>query len=68
MTFRPGEKITNEISTTAGYEFNKNILAIACGDFAVEVTELCRIGKNKLSIKDFFNGAQKLLKEGDIIS
>ncbi len=23
VTFRPGEKITNEISTTAGYEFNK---------------------------------------------
>ena len=49
-------------------EFNKNILAIGCGDFAVEVTELCRTGKNKLSIKDFYNGAQKLLKEGDIIS
>ena len=49
-------------------EFNKNILAIGCGDFAVEVIELCRTGKNKLSIKDFYNGAQKLLKEGDIIS
>ncbi len=49
-------------------EFNKNILAIGCGDFAVEITELCRTGKNKLSIKDFYNGAQKLLKEGDIIS
>ena len=49
-------------------EFNKDILAIGCGDFAVEVTELCRTGKNKLSIKDFYNGAQKLLKEGDIIS
>ncbi len=24
VTFRPGEKISNEISTTAGYEFNKN--------------------------------------------
>ena len=24
VTFRPGEKIANEISTTAGYEFNKN--------------------------------------------
>ena len=49
-------------------EFNKDILAIGCGDFAVEVTELCRTGKNKLSIKDFYNGAQKILKEGDIIS
>ena len=49
-------------------EFNKNILAIGCGDFSVEVTELCRTGKNKLSIKDFYNGAQKLLKKGDIIS
>ena len=24
VTFRPGEKISNEISATAGYEFNKN--------------------------------------------
>ena len=24
ITFRPNEKISNEISTTAGYEFNKN--------------------------------------------
>ena len=24
ITFRPGEKISNEISATAGYEFNKN--------------------------------------------
>ena len=24
VTFRPGEKISNEISTTSGYEFNKN--------------------------------------------
>ena len=29
MTFRPGEKITNEISTTAGYEFNKNNSVLA---------------------------------------
>ena len=28
-TFRPGEKITNEISTTAGYEFNKNNSVLA---------------------------------------
>ena len=26
ITFRPGEKIYNEISVTAGYEFNKKIL------------------------------------------
>ena len=26
VTFRPSEKISNEISTTAGYEFNKKIL------------------------------------------
>ena len=29
VTFRPGEKITNEISTTAGYEFNKNNSVLA---------------------------------------
>ena len=29
VTFRPGEKITNEISTTAGYEFNKNTSVLA---------------------------------------
>ena len=29
VTFRPGEKITNEISTTAGYEFSKNNSVLA---------------------------------------
>tara|TARA_B100000941_G_scaffold52978_1_gene34124 strand:+ start:507 stop:1019 length:513 start_codon:yes stop_codon:yes gene_type:complete len=29
VTFRPGEKIINEISTTAGYEFNKNNSVLA---------------------------------------
>ena len=29
VTFRPGAKITNEISTTAGYEFNKNNSVLA---------------------------------------
>ena len=29
ITFRPGEKIANEISTTAGYEFNKNSTVLA---------------------------------------
>ena len=29
ITFRPSEKISNEISTTAGYEFNKNNTVLA---------------------------------------
>ena len=29
VTFRPGEKITNEISTTAGYKFNKKNSVLA---------------------------------------
>ena len=29
ITFRPSEKIKNEISTTAGYEFNKNNTVLA---------------------------------------
>ena len=29
VTFRPGEKVTNEISTTAGYEFNKKNSVLA---------------------------------------
>ena len=29
ITFRPGEKIFNEISATAGYEFNKNNTVLA---------------------------------------
>ena len=29
VTFRPDEKISNEISTTAGYEFNKNNSVVA---------------------------------------
>lgn len=63
---RANEKFTGDPGEII--EFNKNTLVIGCGDYAVEVTELCRAGKNKLSIKDFYNGAQKLLKKGDIIS
>ena len=29
VTFRPGKKITNEISTTSGYEYNKNNTVLA---------------------------------------
>ena len=29
VTFRPGEKITNEISTTSGYEYNNNNSVLA---------------------------------------
>ena len=29
VTFRPGEKISNEISTTSGYEYNKNNSVLA---------------------------------------
>ena len=29
ITFRPGEKISNEISTTSGYEYNKNNSVLA---------------------------------------
>ena len=29
ITFRPGEKISNEISATAGYDFNKNNTVLA---------------------------------------
>ena len=29
VTFRPGEKISDEISATAGYEFNKNNTVLA---------------------------------------
>ena len=29
ITFRPGEKISNEISATSGYEFNKNNTVLA---------------------------------------
>ena len=29
VSFRPGDKITNEISTTSGYEYNKNNKVIA---------------------------------------
>ena len=29
VTFRPSEKISNEISTTSGYEFNKNNSVLA---------------------------------------
>ena len=38
VSFRPGEKITNEISTTAGYEFNNKNSVVA------------RSGKNKYKL------------------
>ena len=34
VTFRPGEKITNEISITGGYEFNnKNSITATSGKY-----------------------------------
>ena len=46
ITFRPGEKITNEISITAGYEFNtKNSITATSGKnkykFDIAQEEIC---------------------------
>ena len=43
ITFRPGEKISNEISATAGYEFNKKNTVLILTDFSkVGRVNFCR--------------------------
>ena len=44
ITFRPSEKIKNEISTTAGYEFNKNNTVLATSGnnkFKFDIKQQC---------------------------
>ena len=56
ISFRPGEKITNEISITAGYEFNnKNSITAKSGKhkykFDITQEEFAWIADNKLEKK-----------------
>ena len=56
VTFRPGEKIANEIRTTAGYEFNKsNSVTAASGKnkfkFDIKEQGFAWIADNKIELK-----------------
>jgi hypothetical protein len=67
ITFRPGEKITNEISITAGYEFNnKNSITATSGKnkykFDIAQEGFAWITDNKLE-----NKMIKIMKKGSRI-
>ena len=67
ITFRPGEKIANEISITAGYEFNtKNSITAASGKnkykFDIAQEGFAWIADNKLE-----NKMIKIMKKGSRI-
>ena len=67
ITFRPGEKITNEISITAGYEFNtKNSITATSGKnkykFNIAQEGFAWITDNKLE-----NKMIKIMKKGSRI-
>ena len=56
ITFRPGEKISNEISATAGYEFNKNNTVLATSGnnkfkFDIKQQGFAWIADNKIELK-----------------
>ena len=67
ITFRPNEKISNEISTTAGYEFNKNNTVLATSGnnkfkFDIKQQGFAWIADNKIEKK-----MVKLMKKGSRI-
>ena len=56
VTFRPNEKITDEISVTPGYEFNKNNSVTAVSgkykfNFDIKQTGFAWIADNKIEVK-----------------
>ena len=56
VTFRPSEKVSNEISTTSGYEFNKNNSVLATSGnnkfkFDIKQQGFAWIEDNKIEVK-----------------
>ena len=67
ITFRPGEKITNEISITAGYEFNtKNSITAISGKNKYKF-DLAQEGFAWMTDKKFENRMIKIMKKGSRI-
>ena len=68
VTFRPGEKIANEISTTAGYEFNKNNTVLATSGnnkFKFDIKQqgfawMTSNKKEKIMVKIMKKGSRKM--------
>ena len=69
ITFRPGEKISNEISATAGYEFNKNNAVLATSGnnkFKFDIKQqgfawMTSIKKEKIMVKIMKKGSRIML-------
>ena len=67
ITFRPGEKIINEISITAGYEFNtKNSITAISGKNKYKF-DLAQEGFAWMTDKKFENRMIKIMKKGSRI-
>ena len=49
-------------------EFSKNTLLVGAEDFSVELLELSRPGKRKISIGDFYNGSSDFFNPGKYIT
>ena len=49
-------------------EFSKNTLLVGADDFSVELLELSRPGKRKISIGDFYNGYNDFFNPGKYIT
>ena len=69
ITFRPSEKISNEISATAGYEFNKNNTVLATSGnnkFKFDIKQqgfawMTSIKKEKIMVKIMKKGSRIML-------
>tara|TARA_B110000037_G_scaffold197597_1_gene235834 strand:+ start:28 stop:534 length:507 start_codon:yes stop_codon:yes gene_type:complete len=67
ITFRPGEKITNEISITAGYEFNtKNSITATSGKYKYKF-DLAQEGFAWMTDNKVENKMIKIMKRGSRI-
>ena len=49
-------------------EFSKNTLLVGAEDFSVELLELSRPGKRKISIADFYNGSRNFVNLGKYLT
>ena len=63
-------KLNSTKSEGAGkiMEFSRNKLLIGAEDFSVELLELSRPGKRKISIGDFYNGSKDFFNPGKYIT
>jgi len=67
ITFRPGEKISNEISTTAGYEFNYNNTVLATSGNNKFKFDIKKQGFAWMTSKKKENIMVKVMKKGSRI-